>query len=153
MWYLPITHTHTYDYCVVRLHYCDVKIGRDCPSNHQRHDCLLNRLFRRRSKKASKAPRHWPLCGEFTGHRWIPRTNGQLRGKYFHLMTSSWNDHLSGATTGQFRDNLVNTMAAYVSNLVLTGHQQPWHWWCKLSENLSFTTKDSNCVSLSFEWW
>ena len=24
-----------------------------------------------------KAPRHWPLCGEFTGSRWIPRTNGQ----------------------------------------------------------------------------
>ena len=27
---------------------------------------------------------------EFTGDRWIPRTNGQLRGKCFHLMTSSW---------------------------------------------------------------
>ena len=31
--------------------------------------------------------------------RWIPRTKGQLRGKCFHLMTSSWNDwiwcHLS----------------------------------------------------------
>ena len=24
-------------------------------------------------------------------HRWIPRTNDQLRGKCFHLMTSSWN--------------------------------------------------------------
>ena len=24
-----------------------------------------------------KAPRHWPLCGEFTGDRWIPRTNDQ----------------------------------------------------------------------------
>ena len=24
-----------------------------------------------------KAPRHWPLCGEFTVDRWIPRTNGQ----------------------------------------------------------------------------
>ena len=24
-----------------------------------------------------KAPRHWPLCGEFTEDRWIPRTNGQ----------------------------------------------------------------------------
>ena len=24
--------------------------------------------------------------------RWIPRTNGQLRGKCFHLMTSSWNE-------------------------------------------------------------
>ena len=40
-------------------------------------------------KENIKAPRHWPLCGEFTGDRWIPRTNGQLRGKCFHLMTSS----------------------------------------------------------------
>ena len=40
-----------------------------------------------------KAPRHWPLCGEFTG-RWIPRTKGQLRGKCFHLMTSSWFTHV-----------------------------------------------------------
>ena len=24
-----------------------------------------------------KAPRHWPLWGENTGDRWIPRTNGQ----------------------------------------------------------------------------
>ena len=30
-------------------------------------------------KENIKAPRHWPLCGEFTGHRWIPRTNGQTR--------------------------------------------------------------------------
>ena len=31
----------------------------------------------------------WPLWGEFTGDRWIPRINGQWRGKCFHLMTSS----------------------------------------------------------------
>ena len=24
-----------------------------------------------------KDPRHWPLCGKFTGDRWIRRTNGQ----------------------------------------------------------------------------
>ena len=47
-----------------------------------------------------KAPHHWPLCGEFTGYRWIRRTNGQWRGKCFHLMTSSWsswirNQHLN----------------------------------------------------------
>ena len=24
-----------------------------------------------------KAPRHWPLCTEFTGDRWIPRTKDQ----------------------------------------------------------------------------
>ena len=36
-----------------------------------------------------KAPRHWPLCRKVTEDRWIPRTNGQWRGKCFHLMTSS----------------------------------------------------------------
>ena len=51
--------------------------GRDGVSNHQPHHCLLNRLFRCRSKKKIKAPRHWLLCGKFTGHRWIPCTNGQ----------------------------------------------------------------------------
>ena len=41
-------------------------------------------------KKNINAPHHWLLCGEFIGDRWIPRTNGQLRGRCFHLMTSSW---------------------------------------------------------------
>ena len=41
-------------------------------------------------KENLKAPRHWPLWGEFTGDRWIPRTKGQWRGKCFHLMASSW---------------------------------------------------------------
>ena len=42
-------------------------------SNHQPHDCLLNRLFQIRE---NKAPRHWPLCagnspltGEFPAQR------------------------------------------------------------------------------------
>ena len=41
-------------------------------------------------RKHQSSASHWPLCGEFTGDRWIPRTNGQLHGKCFHLMTSSW---------------------------------------------------------------
>ena len=28
-------------------------------------------------KENIKAPRHWPLCGEFTGHRGIPRIKDQ----------------------------------------------------------------------------
>ena len=45
--------------------------GRDTVSNHQPHDCLLNRLFRRRSKKTSKlrvtglCAGNWPGTGEF----------------------------------------------------------------------------------------
>ena len=65
--------------------------GRHSVSHHQPHDFLLNRLFRCwQIKENIKARPHWPLCGEFTGDRWIPRTSGQLRGKFFHLMTSSW---------------------------------------------------------------
>ena len=62
--------------------------GRNGVSNHKFHDCLLNVQI----KGKIKALRHWPLWGEFTGHRWIPRTKGQQRGKCFHLMTSSWHD-------------------------------------------------------------
>ena len=45
--------------------------GRDGVSNHQSHDCLLNRLFRRRSKKISKlrvtshCTGNSPATGEF----------------------------------------------------------------------------------------
>ena len=39
--------------------------GRDSVSNHQLHDCLLNRLFTRRSKKTSK-PRATGLCAGYS---------------------------------------------------------------------------------------
>ena len=29
------------------------------------------------NKENIKAPRHWPLCGEFTGDQWIPHAKGQ----------------------------------------------------------------------------
>ena len=51
--------------------------GCDGVSNHQPHGCLLNHLFGRRSKKTSKLRVTGHLCGEFTGPRWILRTNGQ----------------------------------------------------------------------------
>ena len=45
---------------------------RDGISDHQPCDCLLNRLFIRRSKK-----RHWSLCGVFTCDLRILCTKGQ----------------------------------------------------------------------------
>ena len=50
---------------------------RNGVSNHQPHGCLLNHLFKAQAKENIKAPRHWPLLGEFTGDRWIPGTNDQ----------------------------------------------------------------------------
>ena len=88
--------------------------GRDSVSNHQPHDCLLNGLFKRRSKKTSK-PRVTGLCvgnspgtgefpaqvpGEFPAQRTLTRKMfpfddvivdwglscaGQLRGLFLSL--------------------------------------------------------------------
>ena len=64
--------------------------GHDGVSNHQPHDCLLNRLFGRRSKRTLKL-RVTGFCkGNFTVDRWIPGTKCQWRGKCFPLMPSSW---------------------------------------------------------------
>ena len=60
-------------------------------SNHQPHDCLLNRLFRHRSKKPSTL-RVTGLCEgnspADTTDRWPQRASNAE--KCFHFMTSSW---------------------------------------------------------------
>ena len=64
--------------------------GRDSVSNHQPHDCLLNRLFRRRSKKTSKL-RVTGLCaGNSPGTGEFPANMASHVDFFFHLMTSSW---------------------------------------------------------------
>ena len=63
--------------------------NHDCVSNHQPHGCLLNRFFRRRSKKTSKL-RVTGLCmGNSPGPVNSPH-KGPVTRKCFHLMTSSW---------------------------------------------------------------
>ena len=74
----------------VKKHYTDVIMGT-IASQITSLTIVYSSLYSGEIKENIKALRHWPLCGEFTGDRWIPRTNGQLCGKCFHLMTSSWN--------------------------------------------------------------
>ena len=71
--------------------------GRDSVSNHQPHGCLVTRLFRRRSKKNIKAPRHWPLCGEFTGTGEFP---AQM-ASYAENVSIWWRHHES---SGQWNE-------------------------------------------------
>ena len=58
-----------------RIHYIDVIMS--AMANHQPHDCLLNRLFGRRSKKTSKlrvtglCEGNSPVTGEFPAQRAI----------------------------------------------------------------------------------
>ena len=56
---------------------------------HQLRHCLLNRLFRSRSKKTSKLRVTGPCAGNSTVTGEFPH-KGPVTGKWFHLMTSSW---------------------------------------------------------------
>ena len=71
-----IRHCHIFIYDIIQLKNLELSLqwrhnGRDSLSNHQPHDCLLNRLYRRRSKKTSKlrvtglCAGNSPLTGEF----------------------------------------------------------------------------------------
>ena len=62
----------------------------DSVSNHQPHECLLSRLFRRRSKKTSKL-RVTGLCvGEFTGTGEFPAQ----RASYAENVSIWWRHHV-----------------------------------------------------------
>ena len=58
--------------------------GRDGVSNHQPHHCLLNRIFRRRSKKTSELrvtglyARNSPVTGEFPAQMASNAENGSI---------------------------------------------------------------------------
>ena len=83
--------------------------AHDGVSNHQPHGCLLNRLFTRRSKKTSKL-RATGLCvGNSPGPVNSPH-KGQLRGKGFHLMTSSWSNSLQRMWRSASKGSIVNQM-------------------------------------------
>ena len=80
---------------------------RDCVSNHQPYDCLLNRLFRHRWQKTSKhrvtglCEGNSPVTGEFPAQR---ASNAE---KCFHLMTSSW-----GNRRWNLREHDINPLRA-----------------------------------------
>ena len=88
---LPYHHHHTYlrilCHCIYALQWRHNEL--DGVSKSPASRLFTQPLIQAKIKENIKAPRHWPLCGEFTGDRWIPRAKGKWRGKCFHLMTSS----------------------------------------------------------------
>ena len=52
-------------------HYSDV-IMASMASQITSLTTVYSTVYSGADKKNIKAPRHWPLCGEFTGDRWIP---------------------------------------------------------------------------------
>ena len=81
--------------------------GRDSVSNHQPHHCLLNRLFRRRSKKISKlrvtglcagnspgpvnSPHKWPVMRKMFPFDDVIMTRVHMLSKHAHITVQrSW---------------------------------------------------------------
>ena len=63
-------------------------------SNHQPH-YFTQAFIQGHIRESIKAPRHWPLCGEFTGDRWIPRTKGRdkfdaILWRQFQMHSLEW---------------------------------------------------------------
>ena len=107
--------------------------GRDSVSNHQPHNCLLNRLFRRRSKKTSKL-RVTGLCvgnspgtGEFPAQMASYAENVSIWWRHNVLSNLHVLAHLRVKLKYSGRINANNTAvdAWFFASL---GHQQSWYW-------------------------
>ena len=61
------------------LHYSDVIMGA-MASQLTSLDIVYSTVYSGADQTNIIAPRHWPLCGEFTGDRWMPRTNASNAG-------------------------------------------------------------------------
>ena len=89
--------------------------GRDSLSNHQLHHCLLNRLFRRRSKNTSK-PRVTGLCvGNSplnSPHKW-PVTRKML--PFDDVIMVSVCPCVLASTTSLLHDNLSPVQATIIN--------------------------------------
>ena len=77
-----ILYTYIYIYksiglrCVGNNHYNDI-IMRAMAYQITGVSIVYSTLGSGLNEKNIKAPRHWPMCGEFTGDRYIPHTKGQ----------------------------------------------------------------------------
>ena len=79
--------------CCMHLHYIDVvmtTMASQITSLAVVYSSVYLDTDQRKHQSSASLAFVWGIHRD----RWIPRTKGQLRGKCFHLMTSSWDGHL-----------------------------------------------------------
>ena len=67
--------------------------GQSSVSNHQPYDCYTT-VYSDADQSKHQSSASLAFVWGIHRDRWIPRTKGQLRGKCFHLMTSSCLDNM-----------------------------------------------------------
>ena len=132
--------------------------GLDCVSNHHPH--ITQPFIQAQIKENTKVPRHWPLCGEVTGDRWIPRTHGQYHGKCFHLMTSSCL-HLTVCCAFECHDSFINFtktqssaiyMNYYVFMSLCLSSISTFPWWSHQMKK-KIQRYWHVCEGFTGDWW
>ena len=73
-WYYHRFSTGVIDF--VGIHYSDAVMSM-MASQITNHAVVYSTVYSGADQRKHQNPRHWPLWGEFTGYRWIPRTKGQ----------------------------------------------------------------------------
>ena len=123
--------------------------GDDCVSNHQPHDCLLNRLFRRRSKNTSKRrvtglcegnspvtdefPAQWAGSAENVSIWWRHHENIRIiRGmlsiaRVLNKPSTKFCDQiLPFVSLGHLHKDWVTLLPTWISNRI---HYNVWNEW------------------------
>ena len=71
--YTAVTHPYDHKICLITMMSQWARWRLKSPASR----LFAQPFIRVQIKENIKAPRHWPLCGEFTGDRVIPRSGGQ----------------------------------------------------------------------------
>ena len=74
---------------IMILHYCDAIMGR-VASQITSLTIVYTTVYSDADQSKHQSSASLAFVWGIHRDRWIPRTKGQLRGKCFHLMTSSW---------------------------------------------------------------
>ena len=103
-----------------------------------------------------------PLCGEFTGHQWIPPTKGQWRGSLFSLICVWKNGWVNNRDTDDLRRHRAHYDVTVMSRCCCNMGYPPdihlkfkWGETCLSSINFWVANRFEILYSIfvQFRWW
>ena len=116
--------------------------GRDSDSNHQPHDCLLNSLFKRRSKKASMlcitglCAGNSPGTSEFPAQMACNTENASIWWRHHEWVLHKMADfYFNSSDAGDRIFQVVWSIPCLLMPWLLKSseHQQAWYWQYRIS--------------------
>ena len=120
--------------------------GHDGVSNHQPHDCLLNRLFRRRSKKISKlrvtgrCAGNSPVTGEFNAQMASNAENVSIWWRHHatYISSKGWTSYSRSNYLSEFQILYSTQISLWTLNLGMYNWGKSW----PSAKNSKFLCKD-----------